>query len=92
MVQGSGFRVVVAASPQIVMGRSAPVLLAFPIGEGFVSRIALFSYRCLSHTGKDIKERRFAPIHICGEAAAKSLKEGIRDSELRVTSHQPPIP
>ena len=30
MVQGSGFRVVVAASPQIVMGRSAPVLLAFP--------------------------------------------------------------
>ena len=33
-VQGSGFRVVVAASPQIVMGRSAPVLLAFPEGVG----------------------------------------------------------
>ena len=48
-------------------------------GEGFVSRIALFSYRCLSHTGKAKKERRFAPIHICGEAAAKSLKTGIRD-------------
>ena len=29
-VQGSGFRVVAAASPQIVMGRSAPVLLTFP--------------------------------------------------------------
>ena len=27
-----------------------------------------------------------------GEAAAKSLKAGIRDSELRVTSHKPPIP
>ncbi len=50
-----------------------------PQGEGFVSRIALFSYHCLSHTGKAKKERRFAPIHICGEAAAKSLKAGIRD-------------
>ena len=32
--KGSGFRVVAAASPQIVMGRFAPVLLVFPIGEG----------------------------------------------------------
>ena len=30
--KGSGFRA--AASPQIVMGRSAPVLLAFPEGVG----------------------------------------------------------
>ena len=41
-----------AASPQIVMGRSAPILFAFPIGEGFVSRIALFSYRSLPHWGR----------------------------------------
>ena len=50
-----------------------------PRGEGIISGIALFSYRCPSHTGRAKKERRFAPIHICSEAAAKSLKAGIRD-------------
>ena len=39
-VQGSRFRVVAAASPQIVMGRSAPIHLAFP------SRGRLRGYRC----------------------------------------------
>ena len=57
----------VAASPQIVMGRSAPVLLAFPIGEGCVRPycfsthacirsddmgIAVLSYRSLPHWGR----------------------------------------
>ena len=39
-------------------------------------------------------ERSEAGLASCwgGEAAAKSLKAGIRDLELRVTSPQPPIP
>ena len=47
--------------------------------------------RHLPLKGKAIKERRFAPIHIRGETAARSLKAGISGQGLEAASHQSPV-